>query len=66
MGCSVKGLLWVGPVNRKFGENLILSLRKPICKQAGDFKCFCAIGLGPVGQGWQMLRPGQQEIAKNP
>ncbi len=48
-----------GPVSRNFGENLILYLRKPNYKQSRDSKCFCAIGLGSVRQGWQGVPPCQ-------
>ncbi len=50
-----------GPVSRNFGENLILYLRKPNCKQSRGSKCFCVKGLSQVGQVWQSLRFGPPE-----
>src|SRR5208282_1310564 len=50
-----------GPVSRNFGENLILSLRKPARKQSRGSKCFCVKGLSQVRQGWQSLRLGPPE-----
>ena len=49
-----------------FGKNLILYLRKPNYKQSRDSKCFCAIGLGSVRQGWQGVPPCQPSTYLNP
>ena len=65
MGGSVKGLSRGGAAVYKFRETLILLVRNPVRKQLGDSTCFCAIGLGPVGQGWQSVPPGHPENCPN-
>jgi hypothetical protein len=63
LGCNRQGAVSGASISH-FGKDLILYLREPNYKQGGDSKCFSDIGLGPVGQGWQRLPPGQRQIAQ--
>ena len=63
-GCNRQGAV-LGASISHFGKNLILYLRKPNYKQSRDSKCFCAIGLGSVRQGWQGVPPCQPSTYLN-